>query len=193
MLCAMVCVHGVCAYCVCLLCKHIHVCKSYRVCVCMLCVHGVGTPDTCVYIPLCVCVHGVGTPGVCVHGMCALGVCSWYVCMVCVCLVCVCVCLACVPSVPVCTHMCACACPCPSYIFPPFPSLCPCFPEVIPGPDKASFIPIAKFLHPPSSWQICCMPFLLEILDIKLKSGSLLAEYKLYLNTHTHVHIASLS
>ena len=114
---------GVCAWCVCLLCKHIHVCVSYCVCVCLVWVHRM---------------------------------CSWYACMVCVCLVCVCVCRVCVPCVclvrvprvHVCTHVCARACPCPSYVFLPFPSLCPCFPEVIPVPDKASFIPIAMFLHP---------------------------------------------
>lgn len=101
---------------------------------------------TCVCILLCMCVPGVGTPDVfmvCMHGLCVPGVC------VCVCRVCVpCVCLVRVPRVHVCTHVCARACPCPSYVFLPFPSLCPCFPEVIPVPDKASFIPIAMFLHP---------------------------------------------
>lgn len=159
----MVCVPIVYAYC-----ASIYMCKSYRVCVCMLCVHGVGTPDTCVYIPLCVCAC-MGTPG---------AVCAWYVHLVCVhvcawsvCAWCVCVCLACVPSVPVCTHMCACACPAPHRpsVSQPLPLS---LPEVIPKPRQGIIDPYCQVpLHPPS-WQICCMPFLLwEIMDIKLKSG----------------------
>lgn len=120
MLCVMVYVHGVCAYC-----ASIYMCVYPIVYVCAWCGY-----TGCVFM---VCMHGLCVPGVCV----------------CVCRVCVpCVCLVRVPRVHVCTHVCARACPCPSYVFLPFPSLCPCFPEVIPVPDKASFIPIAMFLHP---------------------------------------------
>ena len=114
-------------------------CILLRTCVFSVCV--------CIYayirvcIPLCMCVHAVCM--VCVHSVCVHGMCAWSVCACCMYM-----CLVCVPRVHVCTHVCACACPCPSYIFLPFPSLCPCFPEVILVPDKTSFIPIAMFLHP---------------------------------------------
>lgn len=84
MLCVMVYVHGVCAYCASIyMCVYpiVYVCASYCVCVCLVWVHRM---------------------------------CSWYACMVCVCLVCVCACAVCVCRVCawcvclgcMCAHMC---------------------------------------------------------------------------------------
>ena len=159
------CVHGLCAYCA-------------RVClVCM-----------CVYMHIYVCVsHCVCVCMVCVHSVCVHGMCAWSVCACCMYM-----CLVCVPRVHVCTHVCACACPCPSYNFLPFPSLCPCFPEVIPVPDKTSFIPIAMFLHPS-----LLLANLLHAtssrdtgykIEVRLPSGWIQALLK---HTHTRTHSQS--
>ena len=189
------CMHGVCAYC-----ASIYVCVPI-VYVCACCVYAV-----CAYC-ICVCMVCVPIVYVCawcgytwcmrVWYVCTWCVCSWYACMVCVCLVYVCACavcvhLVCVPRVHVCTHVCACACPCPSYVFLPFPSLCPCFPEVIPVPDKASFIPIAMFLHP--SLLLANLSHATSRdtgykIEVRLPSGWIQA---LLTHTHTHTHIADL-
>ena len=167
-----------------------------RVCIplCM-CVHAVGmvcvpTMYVCIWC-VCVCKHIYMCVSycacvcmVCVHSVCVHGMCAWSVCACCMYM-----CLVCVPRVHVCTHVCACACPCPSYIFLPFPSLCPCFPEVILVPDKTSFIPLAMFLHP------SLLPAnLLHAtssrdtgykIEVRLPSGWIQALLK---HTHTHTH-----